>query len=118
MSIGSKVTIIDVSEWDGLVKSVYGRPYDFQQQDGCQDRKTVRLTIPDEAYDYENKSIPYVINGNEMGVSFKAWLEQEPTTYRDIFWERNFYPDLQTVANDLYNNGILEAGEYGINIDW
>jgi hypothetical protein len=53
MSIGSKTTIIDVSDWDDLVMSTYGRIYNLQQQDGCQDRKTVYLTIPDENYDYE-----------------------------------------------------------------
>ena len=36
----------------------------------------------------------------------------------NLFWERNFYPDLQTVANDLYEKGLLEKGDYGIEIDW
>ena len=131
MSIGSKITIIDVSDWDDLVMSTYGRIYNLQQQDSCQDRKTVYLTIPDENYDYENDSIPEVVNGDEMGVSFKAWLQRNPEQILDtddqwgqgkfaleLFWQRNFYPELQTVANDLYNKGLLEAGEYGINIDW
>ena len=130
MNIGSKVTIIDVDEWDNLVMQTYGKVYNFQQQDGCQERKTVHLTIPDQAYDYQNDSIPEVVNGDKMGVSFKAWLERDPKQRLNtddqwdrehglnLFWERNFYPELQTVANDLYNKGILEAGEYGINIDW
>ena len=92
--------------------------------------KTVYLTIPDQAYDYQNDSIPEVVNGDKIGVSFKAWLERDPKQCLNtddqwdrehglaIFWERNFYPELQTVANDLYNKGLLEAGEYGINIDW
>lgn len=118
MNIGNKVTIIDVDEWDNLVMETYGKVYNLQQQDGCQDRKTVYLTIPDQAYDYQNDSIPEVVNGDKMGVSFKAWLERDPEHGLSIFWERNFYPELQTVANDLYNKGLLEAGEYGINIDW
>jgi hypothetical protein len=35
-----------------------------------------------------------------------------------MFWERNFYPDTYTVANDLYDKGLIEAGDYIINIDW
>ena len=35
-----------------------------------------------------------------------------------LFWERNFYPNLQTVANDLHKKGLLETGDYGIHIDW
>ena len=130
MDIGSKVTIIDVDEWDNLVMETYDKVYNFQQQDGCQDQKTVYLTIPDQAYDYQNDSIPEVVNGDKMGVSFKAWLERDPEQGLNtdkqwdrehglsIFWLRNFYPELQTVANDLHNRGLLEAGEYGINIGW
>ncbi len=36
----------------------------------------------------------------------------------NLFCERNFYPDLHTIANDLYERGLIEAGEYVINIDW
>ena len=35
-----------------------------------------------------------------------------------LFWERNFYPNVQTVANDLYEKGLIEAGNYSIKIDW
>ena len=28
--------------------------------------------------DYENTSVPEVINGEEMGVSFAAWLARDP----------------------------------------
>jgi hypothetical protein len=30
--------------------------------------------------------------------------------------ERNFYPDVQMVANDLYSKGLVAAGKY--EIDW
>ena len=39
MTIGNKVTIIDVDGWDNLVVGTYGKVYNFQQQDGCQDQK-------------------------------------------------------------------------------
>lgn len=118
--------VIHVSEWDKTVRETYGRPYSFQQQDGCKDRGVVHLKVPDDAEDYENESVPEEINGEEMGVSFKAWLERDPkqpvagrTDYAiDLWWSRNFYPAVQMVANDLCSKGILEAGNYTIEIDW
>lgn len=35
-----------------------------------------------------------------------------------LFWERNFYPFLQTVANNLHKKGLIESGDYMIKIDW
>lgn len=35
-----------------------------------------------------------------------------------LFWHRNFYPNLQEIANDLHSKGLLTSGEYGININW
>lgn len=118
--------IIDVSDWDALVKTTYGRPYSFQQQDGCQNRGLVRFTVPDQAEDHEQDSVPEVVNHATMGVSFAAWLKRDPkapiaddgTQWLDLWWERNFYPSFQVVANDLHSKGLLEAGSYAIDIDW
>lgn len=33
------VKVIDLQEWDDLVSSTYGRPYNFQQQDDCKERQ-------------------------------------------------------------------------------
>lgn len=119
--------VIDVQDWDTLVVTTYNRPYSFQQQDGCKDRQRVGITIPDEAWDFENDTIPEEINGDEMGVSFKAWLTRDPSKWEgdeedklflDLFWKRNFYPEVQTVANDLHEKGLIEAGDYVIDIDW
>lgn len=122
--------VIDVQDWDQLVVNTYGKPYSFQQQDGCKERQTVDFSVPDGAYDFENDTIPEEVNGNEMGVSFAAWLARDPkqkldTTDEwdrnhglDLFWRRNFYPDFQTVANDLHAKGLLPAGDYVIDIDW
>jgi hypothetical protein len=123
------VKMIDVDDWDNLVTSTYGRPYNFQQQDDCQSRGIFHLSIPSEyTNDNEmNDEIPEVVNGNEMGVKFKKWLERDPKQpvggetddwMIELWWERNFYPDIHTVANDLYDKGLIEAGEYTINIDW
>lgn len=110
--------VIDVGDWDSLVQETYGRIYNLQQQDGCKERQRVRITIPDEAYDYENGTIPEIVNGEEMGVSFEAWLERDPKDGHSLWWNRNFYPDLQMVANDLYERDLIEAGDYVIDIDW
>lgn len=119
--------VIDVGDWDSLVESTYGRRYSFQQQDGCKERQRVKITIPDEAYDYENDSVPEEINGEDMGVSFEAWLARDPKEWNgaledkrflDLFWGRNFYPDVQMIANSLYRMELIEAGTYTIDIDW
>ena len=119
--------LIEVGDWDELVESTYSRPYNFQQQNDCQERGVYHLKVPAKASDYKNDTIPEEINGEEMGVSFAAWLARDPKEWNgdpedqdflDMFWERNFYPDIQMVANDLHAKGLLDAGEYAINIDW
>lgn len=120
--------VIEVQDWDKLVQETYNKPYMFQQQEGCQSRGVVNITIPSESYEEEmNDSIPEVINGEEIGVKFDVWLERDPKEWNgkeenkrfiNLFWQKNFYPDIQTVANDLHKKGLIEAGEYTINIDW
>lgn len=122
--------MIEVGDWDQLVEDTYGRPYNFQQQNDCQDRGTYTIRVPDpDAYDFENDTIPEKVNGSEMGVSFKAWLARDPEEWGgedklnkkfsiQLFWERNFYPAIEVVANDLHAKGLLPEGEYIINIDW
>lgn len=122
--------VIECQDWNVFVAHVYGRPYNFQQQDGCQGRGTRELIVPDEeAQDFEVDSIAEKVNGPEMGVSFKAWLARDPKQKLsnpdeqedyclDLWWSRNFYPDVGIIANDLHAKGLLEAGEYIINIDW
>jgi hypothetical protein len=121
------VQMIASFELDALVKEVYSKPYCFQQQDGCKARGTHPVTIPGQAYEDDKTSIPDVVNGSEMGVSFTAWLARDPkewngdpesACYIDLFWERNFYPDVQMILNDLYDKGLVQAGNYVIEIDW
>lgn len=122
------VKMIEESDWNELVTKTYNRPYDFQQQDGCKDRGIYNLTVPSkETNDFENVEVPEVVNDEEMGVSFAAWLARDPKKplpdepedfYLRIWWWRNFYPSIEMVANDLHAKGLLKAGEYTINIDW
>tara|TARA_Y100000310_G_C20492810_1_gene720082 strand:+ start:419 stop:811 length:393 start_codon:yes stop_codon:yes gene_type:complete len=127
----TKEQMIEVHEWDKLVEETYGKPYSFQQQDGCKERGIFRLTIPDEAEDFEQDTVPEIVNHEEMGVSFEAWLERDPKQPLvdgeniekeewsiKLWWERNFYPDIQMIANDLYKKSIIEKGSYVIEIDW
>ena len=64
-----------------------------------------------------------------MGVSFDTWLkttvkevnELHPEEYsgqNDLWWERNFYPYIDMIINDLYEKGLVEEGDYAIEIDW
>lgn len=121
------IRTVELSDWDALVESTYGRTYSLQQQDGCKERGSEYFSVPSkDLEDYENDSVPEEINGDEMGVSLKAWLARDPNqkvmdgTYDGtrLFWERNFYPELQTLAQDLYEKGLIEAGDYQIDIDW
>ena len=123
-----KTNLISVQDWDDLVTETYNKSYNFQQQDECKPRSTEYITVPVEnPEDYPNDSVPEVINGEEMGISFKAWLTRDPKEWNgspedarflDLFWERSFYPHIDMIINDLHQKGLIEAGEYGIVIDW
>lgn len=119
--------VISVQDWDDLVEKTYGKPYSFQQQDGCKERGNFSITIPEDTDDFADDTIPEEINGSEMGVSFKSWLARDPKewngdpkdkSYLGMFWKRNFYPDVQMIANDLHAKGLIPAGTYVIEIDW
>lgn len=120
--------VIEHSEWDKLVSSTYERIYKFQQQDDCKDRGVYHFIVPfDDEDDEMNDEIPEKVNGDIKGVKFDVWLNRDPNQpilnqrydfEHRIFWERNFYPNFQKVANDLHSKGLIEAGEYTINIDW
>ena len=122
--------VITVRDWDELVERTYHRPYSFQQQDGCKERQRVRLTVPDEdTFDYENDTVPETVNHEDRGVSFKAWLARDPKQKLnaenwesphalELWWQRNFYPDVLMIANDLHTKGLIETGDYSIDIDW
>jgi hypothetical protein len=124
--VTNKVETISCSDLDALVTETYGRPYCFQQQDGCQGRGQRRVSIPTEGYDFENNTVPEEVNHQEMGVSFKEWLARDPKKNLHgqsnfgltLWWERNFYPSLDMVLDDLHKKGLVDAGEYSIIIDW
>jgi hypothetical protein len=122
------VRLVDLEEWDELVSETYGRPYTFQQQDGCKSRGTFEFSVPcDYPKDYENDTVVEKVNGPEEGVSFKAWLARDPkqplsdddASYAvNMWWDRNFYPHVSMVIDDLYAKGLIIRGDYLIDIDW
>ena len=136
-------TVIEESDWSNLVSQTYGRPYQYQQQDGGKQRGTERFTVPypEMEEDFKNDTVPEIVNCEEArGVSFAAWLARDPSQLipdkeyafeittdelrriremsLSLWWDRNFYPDFQTVANDLHEKGLLDAGEYTLSLDW
>ena len=125
-----QINMIEVSDWDKLVSDTYGRIYSFQQQDDCKSRGIHKFTVPAEyPDDYENDSVPEQVNHRDMGVSFKAWLardvkqelnaeEWKSPSALPMWWDRNFYPHVDMIINDLHAKGLLTAGKYVINIDW
>lgn len=122
------VKMIALDEWDNLVEQTYGRPYAFQQQDGCKDRGVYHLTVPSKyPEDFDRDIVPEIVNHNKKGVSFKAWLARDPKQSLPeqefgfqllLWWQRNFYPNIEMIANDLLARGLIESGDYCIEIDW
>lgn len=126
MNIKFKVKkVIELADWDKLVQDTYGKPYCFQQQEGCRDRGTFDFVVPSNTEDIDNTT-PEVVNEFDMGVKFDLWLKRDPQTplsdnsyfNLNFWWYRYFYPEFQALANDLYSKGLIEAGDYTINIDW
>jgi hypothetical protein len=122
------IQTIAESDFSRLVREVYGRPYSYQQQDGCKGRGVENFTVPIKyPYDFENDVVIEEVNSSEEGVSFKAWLERDPDLLieqltrpyiTELWWARNFYPSFDMVVNDLHSKGYIPAGEYQLVIDW
>lgn len=133
----STVKLIDVSDWDSFVESVYGKPYSLQQQDGCRQRGIMQFDVhedeagsPREEAEWNipfDQTIEISKDTEEMGVGLGAWMARDPKAglpgqeydwQLTLWWKRNFYPDFEDVITDLAMRGILEPGSYVINIDW
>jgi hypothetical protein len=119
-------TVVDCFNWDTFVREAYGRPYCFQQQGGCKMRGTYHLEVHGEkGYDpYGCKGLPLELDNNLFGVALEEWLRRDPKEappsidFLETWWERNFYPSIEAVAEDLCQRGLLPVGEYIIIIDW
>lgn len=118
---------IDDSDLDVLVEKEYGKPYCFQQQEGCQPRGTRHISVPSYIFEGEEfNSITEAIDENACGVSFPDWLAADPNDpifgeevwEREMAFQRNVYPPIGYLINDLHAKGLIEAGEYQILIHW
>lgn len=140
MNILKEEKIVNVSDWDKLVKETCDKPYSFKQQDGCQNRRIYKITIPSELnnsipdknmYDktgitwciwLKSKLTPNLIKRYLHRVKFALWLEHSVIGTDDlaigIFWNTNLYPDIFTITNDMYEKGLIKKGDYLININW
>lgn len=133
----TEVKVIELQDWDAFVEETYGKIYSFQQQDDCKERGCEFFSVPTPwEHDFEKTEIPFEVNGKEMGVSFETWLNTDPEETKKefpdppdrdysmtdfdnrLFWDRNFYPHVSMIINDLHAKGLLEEGKYAINIDW
>lgn len=128
-----KTNAITERDWNELVQSTYCKPYNLQQQGGCMDNGSfVEFSVPNTAEDdgkdeailekeYHDQKDSY------RGATFEQWLSrdskkplngQEYDWQLDFFWSRNFYPNLEVLAQDLYKKGLLEEGHYSIHVSW
>lgn len=126
--------LINLYDWDELVRNVYNRHYSFQQQ-GFMDRGLYLLEIDLENGDHEgfkNDELEIEqVNGSESGVSLKGWLARDPNLLPrnqngntinpeslKLFYHRNFYPHINEISADLCMKDYIAEGKYYINIDW
>lgn len=119
--------VIENYKWNEFISSIYNLPYNYQQQNDRQNTN-FEFNIPNdlEEEDLGSDSIPYEVNGEDECVKFDTWknsdfeeigknFEYEVET--KLFYERNFYPSIFQILNDLYNRGLIEEGDYLIRID-
>jgi hypothetical protein len=125
------IKYVQVSDLDDFIEETYKRPFSFQQQFGCRARGTQYVKVPvkdvEEGYVLEGYVLEDIIKNEYGSVSLKDWLERDPTEQLsesdsawtlEMFWERNFFPNIEILFDDLFKKGLIEAGEYVINIDW
>lgn len=104
-------TVLSETTFSKYVSELYGRPYNLQQQgDMLAQESAVALVVP-ELEDWNEDP------------SLEEWLAATPPVsaadYIDTMrWERQFYPSLEAVANDLHARGLLDAGRYIIHVSW
>lgn len=107
--------IIDEDEFSQLVRDTYQRPYQLQQH-GFDSGEPMRIGT------YLEIDVPGTDTWLPGEHSLEEWLEREVENPGDkiaeIEWEREFTPDLQQLVNDLHAQGLLEAGEYLIKVEW
>jgi len=128
----STIRMVYVDDFNQFVTETYGRPYNFQQQEDRREKELLWIEVPTEkpVDEFAGKDIPKDYSTKEMRVDFDIWVARDPKEQikcppdREdrswtllLWWERNFYPDINMILWDLYNRGLIESGEYYINMD-
>lgn len=114
--------VIGESDFSRYVSEHYGRPYNLQQQgDMLGQESAVKLTVPDpEDGEWEGMTMPTLVQWQEAtppGDHPEGGYD--PNVSREnMRWEREYYPQLEAVANDLHAKGLLDAGEYILFVSW
>lgn len=124
-------TTIPLQDWNAFIKEIYGKPYSFQQQEGCRDKGIYTIyipeTLPKENEDYGYDYDPSTPEKELCGVPLTVWLSRDPKQplegqkydfELEIWWFRQFYPYIEELEEDLARKGLLDPGEYTIIIDW
>jgi hypothetical protein len=111
---GKQVTLIHESEFSKLVREIYGRPYQFQQQGDMMGQNTIRrFSVPAEPMGDHWQAVP-----------LQEWLDatppaDEPGNFKErLRWLREFYPEMEDIVNDLHARGLIEKGDYALHIWW
>ena len=133
MNLDTSYTTFDYYDFNKLVEKTYDKFYCFQQQDNGRKHGVYTFEIPVKSpFNYQNISIPEIVNHSEIGVDFYTWLQRDihkplkdvkyTTDFNKslglrLWWDRNFFPSIDMIINDLYKNGILPEGFLKIIID-
>lgn len=116
-----QINQIDSGDFDKFIRSFYKKPYCIQQQNGCMSRGAIEFSIPlinDDSILFNVELFDYL----DDLPSLQEWLLKDPSekvegiTFLDIYWERDFYPKLSEILNDLYEKQKIVEGDYQIVI--
>lgn len=127
--------VVEEGCWNFFIENTFNKgpyTYNFQQQDGCRERGPYLVEVPPSEEDLLdgpellNEEISYEVNGEMYGVSLETWLNTskvdtasklEKDYLNDLYWCRHFYPRINELVNHLYKLGLIEEGDFYIEID-
>lgn len=108
--------VLSETTFSKYVSELYGRPYQLQQQgDMLAQESSVALIVPEPEDWNENPSLAEWLAATppeEQGLGLSELLNEE------MRWERQYYPSLEAVGNDLHARGLLDVGYYIIHVSW
>lgn len=112
------VKLIHESELSKRVAEMFERPYQLQQQGDMLGQDSVVIAdVPAEPeFDLD---LPSFLEWSTRDVNLEPPGESWHYPWqRELWWHREFYPDLQEVLNELHRLGELPEGKYAIHVWW